>query len=370
MGRQMEASKLFTPFTIGALRLNNRVVMAPMTRSRASQDHVASELAIEYYQQRASAGLIITEGTAPSPNGEGYPRTPGLYTAKQIAAWKKITDAVHQKGAKIFVQLMHVGRIAHPLNKALDAKTVAPSAIKANGTMFTDEQGMVDLTTPRAIALEEIPSIIEEFRQATVNAFEAGFDGVELHAANGYLPMQFISSNTNQRTDHYGGSAESDIRFVIEVLQAMVGVEGSDKIGIRLSPGSSFNDIDDANPTETYTTLLKALTPLQLAYLHVVGSPMQLPHKPDLNEVNELDVYEMVQDYYTGTVIGNSGFNAETAERAIVAGKVDLISFGSCYIANPDLVERMKQAGPFNQPNPETFYSPGATGYTDYSFLE
>ncbi len=365
----MDTLNLFSPINVGSMTLKNRIVMAPMTRSRASHDHVPSELAIEYYSQRASAGLIITEGTAPSANGEGYPRTPGLYNQAQIDAWGNITDKVHQQGGKIVVQLMHVGRIAHSLNKAKDSKTVAPSAIKADGMMFTDQEGMQPLDQPTALTSADIEQVVEEYKQATDNAFKAGFDGVELHAANGYLPMQFLSSNSNQRDDQYGGSAENRIRFVIELLNAMCQVKGSEQIGIRISPGSQFNDMHDANPAETYEVLLQALTPLSLAYVHAIGSPMNLPHKPNMTEDNPLDVYDLVKKNYQGIIIGNAGFDLESGNKAIAEHTADLISFGALYIANPDLVERFKQQQPFNPLDTDTFYSPGAKGYTDYPLL-
>ncbi len=355
----MNSSALFNPITIGNdLQLRNRIVMAPMTRSRAEENDIPSELAIEYYRQRADAGLIITEGTHPSIHGKGYARTPGIYSDSQIQAWQKITAAVHQAGSKIFLQLMHVGRVAHPLNKAQHAQTVAPSAVKAAGTIFTDQQGLQEMVEPRALQTQEISQVIEEYRQATVNAFSAGFDGVELHGASGYLPMQFLSSNTNLRHDQYGGPASNRIRFILETLAAMAAVRGPEKVGLRIWPGSNFNDVHDANPVETYTTLIQAVNPLKLAYLHVIMSP-------DKN----LDAFKLARENYQGVLIINGGFNAETGAAAIRTGLADLVSFGSLYVANPDLATRFAKEAVLNTPDPKTFYTPGAKGYTDYPTL-
>jgi 2,4-dienoyl-CoA reductase-like NADH-dependent reductase (Old Yellow Enzyme family) len=354
----MANNTLFDPINIGKITLKNRIVMAPMTRSRASSDHIPNDLMVEYYRQRATNGLIITEGTSPHPNGDGYARTPGIYSSEQMSAWKKITAAVHEKDGKIFIQLMHVGRIAHPLNKSPDAQTVAPSAIQANTKMFTDQQGMQDMAIPRALHTEEIPDVIAQYQQATKNAFECGFDGVELHAATGYLPAQFLSSNTNLRTDQYGGSIDNRLRFVIETLTAMSRVNGSDKIGIRIWPGGEMNDIHDANPLETYTALIKALNPLNLAYLHTIKS--SLAH---------IDAFKMSREHYQGYCMLNGGFTYDTAEEAIESGLADMISFGTLALANPDLVERFQKHAQFNQIHPATFYSPGPHGYIDYSFL-
>lgn len=355
----MHTVSLFDSIKMGSLLLKNRIVMAPMTRSRADQKGVPAEIAIEYYQQRSGAGLIITEGTAPSPDGSGYPRVPGIYQQEQINAWKKITAAVHQKNSKIFLQLMHVGRIAHPLNKAPNARTVAPSAIKAAGKIYTDQAGAQDMIEPHELSLNEIPKVIEEYRQATINAFESGFDGVELHAASGYLPMQFLSSNTNLRTDQYGGSVKNRLRFVVETLEAMCSVQGADKVGIRIWPGSHFNDIHDANPLETYTELLKAIKPLSPIYVHSIRSPDQ-----------NIDIFKLVREIYHGLSIINGGFAFKTGQAAIQSGLADLVSYASLYISNPDLDERFRQNAPLNTADSSTFYSPGPKGYIDYPFLK
>jgi N-ethylmaleimide reductase len=338
--------------------LKNRIVMAPLTRCRADSKHVPTDVMIEYYQQRSSAGLIITEGTSPSINGDGYARVPGIYNAEQIEAWKKITAAVHKKGGKIFLQMMHVGRIGHPLNQLPGAQIVAPSAIQAAVDVhvdFSEQANVIDRAVPRALRTEEIKTVIDEYKQATANAFEAGFDGVELHAANGYLPHQFLSTNTNARSDQYGGSAENRIRFVIETLAAMASVNGADKIGIRISPVTAFNDMHDANPIETYTTLLKALNVLQLCYVHVIRSADP-----------KIDAFKLVRDHYQGTCIANGDFDFTTGCEAIQLGLADLISYGSAYISNPDLVERFRNHQPLTMPYANTFYTPGAKGYIDY----
>lgn len=351
----MSENNLFTPITLGKVILKNRIAMAPMTRCRADNEHNPTPLMAQYYQQRANAGLIITEGTSPSPDGEGYARTPGIYTAKQQAGWKTITDAVHQAQGKIFLQMMHVGRIAHPLNKDKNAETVAPSAIKAAGQMYTDQEGLLDNTMPRALETNEISTVIHQYQQATKSAIDCGFDGVELHAANGYLPMQFLSSNSNQRKDQYGGPVENRIRFVLETLTAMIAAVGADKIGIRISPGGTFNDMNDANPNESYTTLLKALNPLNLAYVHAIRSPNPA-----------VDAFGLLKEHYQGIKMINGGFNEQTGNAAIESGLADMISYGSLYISNPDLVDRFRKHAPVVKPHAETFYTPDSKGYTDY----
>lgn len=355
----MSQHSLFDPVKIGNIALKNRIVMSPMTRSRASKDHIPSSLAIEYYRQRSQAGLIITEGTSPSPNGDGYARIPGIYTQEQIDAWQKITSSVHEEGSKIFLQIMHVGRVAHPLNKLANTKTVAPSAIKAEGDMYTDEQGMQPLSVPHALTENEIQDVIAEYKQATINAFKAGFNGVEFHAASGYLPNQFLSSNSNQRTDRYGGSVANRIRFLIETLEAMISVKGNGTVGMRIWPGFTFNDMHDANPIETYTELLKAVNPLKLAYIHSSCSPDP-----------SIDAFKLVRDHFHGISIVNGGFNLQSAQNIIRSGGADLVAFASLFLANPDLVERFKQNTSFNEADKNTFYTPGAKGYIDYPYLE
>ncbi len=345
---------LFDPLSLGALTLPNRIVMAPMTRSRASVDGVPGELAATYYAQRASAALLISEGTVPSALGKGYVRIPGIYTPEQIAGWTIVTDAVHAAGGRIFCQLMHCGRIAHPHLLPGRAQAVAPSAVKPNVKTWTDDLGMLPLEEPRALETEEIPGIIEEFRQATANAYAAGFDGVELHAASGYLPMQFLSSGTNVRTDQYGGSVENRILFVLEVLAAMIAVAGPEKVSIKISPAMPFNDLTDENPIETYTTLVKAISGLGLAYLHVAQT------------VPEPDFHALLQPLFAGPYFAGAGLTRESATTLLANSQADAAVFGTAFIANPDLPARFAANAPLSAPDPSTFYTPGARGYTDY----
>ncbi|MGA6827520.1 alkene reductase [Nitrospira sp. NS4] len=358
------ATTIFEPTNIGGLTLKNRIVMAPMTRNRASVAGVPSDLAATYYAQRASAGLIITEGTQPSPDGQGYPRTPGIHSAEQIEAWRKITDAVHAKGGRIFLQIMHTGRIAHRLNRTVYRPPVAPSAIQALGTIYTDSLGPQPHSLPRALATEEIPSVIEEYRRATINALAAGFDGVELHAANGYLPMQFLSSNSNQRTDRYGGSVQNRARFVIETLEAMIDGAGSaSKIGLRVSPGNTFNDMHDANPVGTHLHLTEEVSPLGLAYLHIQQQPK------DVHTGGVFDPVKLLRPIFDGPIIATGGFDRDSANRLLSNGGADLIGFAALFITNPDLVERFRSGAPLAPPDAATFYTPGPKGYTDYPVL-
>ncbi|MBB3047668.1 N-ethylmaleimide reductase [Litorivivens lipolytica] len=346
--------KLFTETTLGRLQLRNRVVMAPMTRSRADQaTDVPTDLMREYYQQRASAGLIITEGTQPSAEGKGYCRTPGIYTAEQIAAWKTVTSAVHAEGGQIVLQLMHCGRVASSANKGAGVRTVAPSAITANAEIFT-EQGMLAMDEPEAMSEADILQTIDDYRRATENAYAAGFDGVELHCTSGYLPAQFLSTGTNQRSDDWGGSLENRLRFVLEVLKAMTGVDGSDRVGMRICPGNPFNDLHDDNHEETFAALLRWVDPMQLAYLHVIRMP-QLG----------LDNIGLARANYSGALIVNESYDRDEAESALDE-QIQAVSFGRPFIANPDLVRRYREGLALSQMNPKTLYTPGEAGYTDY----
>jgi len=349
-------SPLFTSVRIGRHTLPNRLVMAPMTRSRADDDGVSSDLAATYYAQRASAGLIITEGVFPSVMGKGYVRTPGIATDAQVAAWKKVTEAVHAKGGLIFMQLMHCGRISHPSLLPNDAQPVAPSAIKPAGQTWT-ANGLQDFVTPRELSLEEIAAVIDDYRLATRRALEAGFDGVELHTASGYLPEQFLSSGSNQRQDQYGGSVANRVRFVLDVLAAIVAEAGGDRVGIKISPEMNFNDIVDANPQETYTYLVDQLRELNLAYLHVAlfGATV--------------DYHALLRSHFNGAYLMGGGLDQHSAEAALADGRADATVFGSAFLANPDLPERFHQGAALNSPDKSTFYTPGAQGYTDYSFL-
>jgi N-ethylmaleimide reductase len=341
------------------LTLKNRIVMAPMTRSRADADAVPSPFAVDYYRQRAAAGLIITEGTQPSAPGQGYARTPGIHSPEQIAAWRKVTNAVHEEDGLIFLQIMHVGRIAHPANRTVPDQPIAPSAVRPETTqMWTDSQGLQPLPTPRALAKDEIPGIINEYREATKSALAAGFDGVELHAASGYLPMQFLSSGANQRTDEYGGPPENRIRFVMETLQTMIEAAGSSKyVGIKISPEMKFNDIQDAEPQVTYSVLAKALDGLNLAYVHIMRAG------------SATDYVSLVRPLFHGPLLAGGGFNAETGEALLEAGGADAIVYGSPFIANPDLVQRFHRGAELAAPDQATFFTPGAKGYSDYPVL-
>ena len=356
-------SLLFSKTTLGSLTLQNHLVMSPLTRSRAT-GNIPNELMVEYYAQRGSAGLIITEGTSPSPNGLGYPRIPGIFSAEQIAGWKRITDAVHAKGAKMFIQFMHCGRIGHALNLPAGARMLAPSAVVAAGEMYTDAEGMKPHPTPQAMTEADIKTAIEEFAQAAKNAMAAGFDGVELHGANGYLLEQFIRPNSNQRTDRYGGSIENRARFVLEVADAVIKAIGKDKVGIRLSPFGVFNDMPLYDAMEAdYTYLAQQLNALGLVYIHLVDhSPMGAPPVPD-------SIKNMFRNTFKGKLILAGGYDAARAESDLAAGKCDLIAVGRPFLANPDLVARWENGAAVNAPDMSTFYTPGPKGYSDYPTL-
>jgi N-ethylmaleimide reductase len=328
-----------------------------MTRSRADDAGVPSGLVTTYYEQRASAGLIITEGVYPAAMGKGYVRTPGVESDDQVAAWKKVTEAVHAKGSRIFMQMMHCGRISHPLLLPDGAQPVAPSAIKPAGQAWTDD-GLQDFVTPRALSIEEIANVVEDYRLATRRALEAGFDGVELHGATGYLPEQFLSSGSNHRQDEYGGSVTNRVRFVLEVLTAMVDEAGSDRVGIKISPEMNFNDISDAAPQETYTYLVEQLCELDLAYLHVAlfGTTV--------------DYHALLRPLFNGAYLIGGGLHRDTAEALLTEGRADATVFGSASLANPDLPERFRRGAPLNAPDRATFYTPGAKGYTDYPTMD
>jgi N-ethylmaleimide reductase len=353
---------LFSPNKLGAMELVNRVVMAPMTRCRATADHIPTPIMATYYAQRATAGLLITEGTAPSPDGAGYARIPGLYNNQQIAAWKTITDAVHQRKGRIFVQLMHVGRVAHPANMPSGARILAPSALQQSGAMWTDSAGMQPYAMPVAMSEADIESAIESFVQAAANAITAGFDGVELHGANGYLIDQFLNTASNHRTDRWGGSVEKRIRFAVEIAARVSKKIGAEKTGIRISPYGVFNDMKpDAEMDALYQALAVELSQLGLAYIHVVDhSAMGAP--PVKAEIKAL-----IRAHFKGAYILSGGYeDAARAEADLQAGRGDMVAFGRPFISNPDLVARLKNSIALTPPNPETFYTPGEVGYTDY----
>jgi len=349
---------LFSPVKLGDVELANRVVMAPMTRDRAGPDDVPTDLMVEYYRQRASAGLIVTEGTQPSPTGKGYWRTPGIHSPAQIAGWARVAEAVHGRGGRIAMQLMHVGRASVRANKALDAETVAPSAIPCPDPIPGPDGIPAATEMPRALRPEEIPAVTEEYVVAAIHARTAGMDAVELHCASGYLPMQFLSSNSNQRTDAWGGSVEGRIRFAVETLDAMAKAIGPGRVGFRICPGVTFNGMADANPAETYAALLRAVDGLGLAWCHLI-------HIPNTG----FDALDLVRANWSGRVIENGGLSREKAQDVIAAGKADAASFGYAWIANPDLVERFRQGVPLAKADRATFYTghgDDARGYTDY----
>ena len=356
-------SLLFSKTTLGPLPLQNHLVMCPLTRSRAI-GNVPNDLMVEYYTQRASAGLIITEGTSPSPNGLGYPRIPGIFSDTQVAAWKKVAHAVHARGAKIFIQLMHTGRIGHPLNLPAGAKVLGPSAVAAAGQMFTDAEGLKPHPTPVAMTEADIRTTIAEFAKAAKNAVAAGFDGVELHGANGYLLEQFIRPNSNHRADGYGGTIENRARFMLEVADALVAAVGNDKVGIRLSPFGVFNDMPLYPEMEAdYTYLAQKLNAAALIYIHLVDhSAAGAPTVP-------ASIKAMFRTTFKRTLILSGGYDAARAESDLAAGKCDLIAVGKPFLANPDLVARWKGNAPLNTPDMSTFYTPGPKGYTDYPAL-
>jgi N-ethylmaleimide reductase len=357
----MKKYKLFSPIKVGAIELNNRIVMAPMTRCRAI-DAIPNELMATYYQQRASAGLIITEGTSPSPNGLGYARIPGIFSEEQILGWKKTTTAVHNNGGKIIIQLMHSGRISHKLNMAEGTQIIAPSAIKPAGQMWTDAKEMQDYPTPKAMTAEDIVLTQAEYVTAAKNAVAAHFDGVELHSANGYLLEEFLSPVSNVRTDHYGGSIENRCRFVLEVTKAVAIAIGKEKTGIRLSPYGVAGDM--ANYPEidaTYDYLTKELNKLGIAYIHLVDhSAMGAPAVP-------VEIKKLIRKNFNNILISCGGYTKETAETDIESGMCDLVGFGRPFINNPDLVERLEHNQELTQNlKMDLFYSADENGYTDY----
>jgi N-ethylmaleimide reductase len=357
-------SLLFQPTRLGALPLQNAVVMAPLTRQRADARGVPQPHVAAYYAQRASAGLIIAEGTQPSFMGQGYCRTPGIHTPDQIAAWRKVTDAVHARGAKMFLQVMHAGRIAHGLNRQTADAPVAPSAVRAAGEMWTDQQQMQPHPTPRALETAELPKLIGEFVQASLNAIAAGFDGVELHAANGYLLNQFLSSNTNLRTDGYGGSVQGRIRLVVETVQAVAAAIGVERTGIRISPGHMFNDLVDADPIATHVALLDALPTAGMAYVHVMKADS---FAAQLNNAGDPDAaLKRMRAHVKGPMIAAGGYTRDSAEAALASGLLQAAVFGRPFIANPDLVERMQHGLALADARQDLFYTPGPEGYSDY----
>jgi len=358
----MSVRSLFDSSTLGSIELANRAVMAPMTRSRAL-DNVPNALMAEYYGQRAGAGLIVTEGTSPSPNGLGYPRIPGVYSDEQVEGWKAVTDAIHAKGGKAFMQIMHTGRVAHPANLPEGAEVIAPSVVALETTeMWVDaEMKAVSMPAPRAMTTDEVESTIEEYVTAAKNAIAAGFDGIELHGANGYLIEQFLSPHTNQRDDTWGGDVDHRLKFAIEVARRCADAIGAERVGIRLSPFGVFNEMPPYDAIdETYTKLAAALKDIGLVYVHLVDhSAMGAPEVPESTKV-------AIAEAFGGTIIRAGGYDLEKAQTDVAESKADLIAFARPFISNPDLVERFERKAEITDPDPSTFYTADAKGYTDY----
>jgi len=347
---------LFDPLRVGNMELNNRIIMAPMTRSRANDEGVQPPFAAKYYGQRASAGLIVSEATNISAMAKGYVRTPGIYTGDQIESWRPIADLVHAQGGKIFMQLFHTGRIALPDFLPGQVEPLAPSAVRAQGQNYTDE-GMKEFVTPREITREEIALTVRDFARAADNAIAAGFDGVELHAASGYLVQQFLSTNANLRSDEYGGSIENRARFLFEVLDAMIAEVGSERVGVKFSPRIAFNDIEETDADAMYPYILEQLNNRRLAYVHISDSTGEGWHAK-------------LRPVYQGAYFAGAGFTKDSGEALLAEGHADAIVYGSKILANPDLPERFRRSAPLNQPDSATFYAPGEHGYIDYPTLE
>jgi len=354
---------IFTQVNIGPLSLPNRIFMAPMTRCRAGKGNVPTPLMAKYYSQRASAGLIITEGSQVSEQGVGYPSTPGIYNAEQIEGWKTVTDAVHKENGHIFLQLWHVGRISHPSFHG-GKLPVAPSAIVPNGNIATYD-GMKPFVAPRALETDEISQIVDQFKNGAKNAINAGFDGVEIHAANGYLLDQFLRNGTNQRKDQYGGSVENRTRLLLEVIEAISTVCEIDRVGVRLAPSGTFNDISDSDPKKLFGYAADQLNRFNLAYLHIVDAL-----ESDIRHGAKVVPLSYLRKVYKGKIIICGGYNKEKGNSIIAEGNADAVAFGSMFLSNPDLPERFKAGAPLNKADPSTFYGGSEKGYTDYPAIE
>ncbi len=369
----MTKLQLFSPLRLGPYQLKHRVILAPLTRMRAAQPgNVPNELNTEYYAQRASnGGLLVTEATQVSPRGQGYPATPGIHSPEQIAGWKRITQAAHDKGSLIFLQLWHVGRISHPSHQPDGGLPVAPSPVRPKGNAITATWQQLLFETPRELALSEIPSIVDEYRVGARNALAAGFDGVELHAANGYLIDQFLRDGVNKRTDRYGGSSENRSRFLLEVLDAVSEVFRADRVGIRLSPFGTYNDMSDSNPSALFAHVLRELAAKQIAYVHLIEARQD----EELHAASAIDsgiapTAAHFRPYFPGVFIGAGGFTRDSANEAIASGVVDAVAFGRQFIANPDLPRRFELGVELNPYDRATFYGGSEKGYTDYPALE
>ncbi len=357
-------SDLFDPVELGPYKLANRIVMAPLTRSRADDAGVPGELQARYYSQRSSAGLIVSEATNISAQGKGYIRTPGIWSPEQVEGWKLTTKAVHEKGGRIFLQLWHVGRVSHPDLQPGGALPVAPSAVRAENQKAYTYDGFKDLVTPRALETDEIPGIVADYARAAKNALDAGFDGVEIHSANGYLLQQFLSDKTNKRTDRYGGSIENRTRIVVEVVDAVTKVWGGDRVGIRIAPLTKFADIGDSNPEPLYRSLVDQINPYNLAYLHVIEGDTG----GERNPAGGFDL-QLLRRAFNGLYMTNNGYTLELAVEARRKNLADLICFGRPFISNPDLVERLRLGAPLTPADPNTFYAGEEHGYVDYPSL-
>ena len=352
---------LFTPIQLGDLTLPNRIIMAPLTRMRAGEGNVPTQLNATYYTQRASAGLIISEATQVSLQGRGYAHSPGIHTPEQIEGWQLVTDAVHAAGGRIFLQLWHAGRTSHPELQPNGGLPVAPSAIAAEGHAYTFNNGRPDMVAPRALETEEIPEIVEQFRQGAKNAMAAGFDGVEIHGANGYLIDEFIEDGSNKRSDRYGGSVENRTRFLLEIVEAVTNVWGGNKVGVRLSPSGENYTMSDSDRPGTFKYVVEALNSFDLAYFHLM-EPNQWGSQTGLDA-------SFFRPIYKGLLMVNGDYNREKGNAVLDSGNADLVSFGRTFIANPDLPERLANNAPLNEPDPSTFYGGDETGYTDYPFV-
>jgi N-ethylmaleimide reductase len=354
---------LFSPVKIGNLTLQNRIFMAPMTRCRSIDDHIPNAMMAAYYAQRASAGLIISEATHVSPLGIGYPNTPGIHSAEQVEGWKQVTGAVHKKGGRIFLQLWHVGRISHPAFLGGELP-VAPSAVKPAGQTYTPE-GMQEYVAPRALETEEVAAIVRQYVTGAEHAIEAGFDGVEIHGANGYLIDQFLRDGTNRREDIFGGSVENRSRFLLDIVRDVCDAIGPERTGVRLSPSGTFNDMSDSDPAAHFAYVCDRLSAYHLAYLHIIDAL-----EGDIRHGANVVDLRILRDAYRGILIANGGYDKQRANAAIADGLADAVAFGALFLANPDLPERFRADAPLNEPDPATFYTQGEKGYLDYPTME
>ncbi len=363
-------TSLFDPLSLGDLTLSNRVIMAPLTRMRSRQPgNIPHALNVEYYAQRASAGLIISEATQISQQGQGYPGTPGIHSPEQVEGWKLVTDAVHKKNGKIFLQLWHVGRISHSSHQPGGALPVAPSSITPTGKVFTADWKQADYETPRALETPEISGIVADYKKAAENAKAAGFDGVEVHGANGYLLDQFLQDGSNKRMDNYGGSIENRARFLLETVDAAISVWGKDRVGVRLSPYGTFNDMSDSDPVALFTYVLEQLSKRGIAYVHMIEPRATSAGGSDAVAKDAPSTSQLFRKSFKGVFISAGGYDPQSAKNAVKNNNVDAVAFGRHFIANPDLPERIKIAAPLNEYNRATFYGGTEKGYTDYPFL-